>query len=155
MINRIKILGIAITMIAGLAACEKTYMEPTPTAAKQAQAKDSSNEEKSMERYSRITTGSWKISKFQWHSNEINDHFKSYVFQFLPNGTAVATYDNISEKGKWSRGDAVFRLLFDTKPLKELNNNRWHFLRENENIFTLKGVSPYDNSSSFIMFERL
>jgi hypothetical protein len=154
--NRIKILGIAFALVTGLAACEKTYIEPQ---------KPVTEENKSMEgdiatvnRVDReiadMSQGVWHITSFQWHlRKEDNPHFMNYSFVFLKEGIVVAKHDGREEKGKWSRQN-LFRLVFATEPLKELNNDKWNFHREGQNKFILKGLSPYDNSSEIVVFER-
>lgn len=155
--NRIKIVGIAFMLIIGLGACERAYLEPEKSQPKtESVADDLKDVEATTALGDRITNGVWRIASFQWHNKENNDHFKGYVFYFLPNGTVVAVHYNTKDIGKWNRKGTLFRLNFGSeRPLKELNNNRWYFIRESSDKFILKGLSPYDNSSQYVEFVRL
>jgi hypothetical protein len=152
--DRVKILGIAFMLILGLGACEKTYLEPEQQQPKTESVQEDDTKDMDRPMY-QITHGVWKITSFQWRLRENNDHFKEYTFYFLPNGTAVAVHGNIKEEGKWQKTGDVMRLSFGTlKPLRELNNNKWYFYRDGRNKFALKGLSPIDHKSEYVLFER-
>lgn len=154
--NRIKILGIAFMLIIGLGACEKAYLEPET---RQTKAKSLTEDFKDGEAKEApkdmITQGGWMITTFQWHNIENKDHFKGYVFYFLPDGTVEAVHNNVKDIGKWDLKDTSFRLNFGiTRPLVELSTG-WYFTREGNRKFMLKGMSPLDSNSQYVEFERL
>jgi hypothetical protein len=157
--NKIKILGIAFALVSALAACEKSYIEPQKPAMENEDERSMDENEKMVSprntfENADISTGVWHITSFQWHlRKEDNPHFRNYEFKFLKEGVVVARHDMREEKGKWSRQN-LFRLSFASEPLKELNNDKWFFHKDGKNKFVLKGQSPYDNSSEFVVFER-
>ncbi|MFL5765439.1 MAG: hypothetical protein ACJ77K_15950 [Bacteroidia bacterium] len=155
--NKIKILGIAFALVTGLAACEKTYVEPEkPVASETKESTDGKDIAVSRlnEEMTDLTASVWHITSFQWHlRKEDNNHFLQYEFVFLKNGAVIAKHDGGEETGKWERRN-YFRLAFQSDPLKELNNEKWYFRKETKDRFVLKGISPYDNKSEFVVFER-
>jgi hypothetical protein len=154
--KNIKILGIAFAMVIGLAACEKTYMEPQkPVATEDMKIKEGVASKGAFDEETKeLTEGVWHITSFQWHlRKESNDHFDGYEFVFLKEGIVIAKSDAGEQQGKWSRQN-YFRLAFAPQPLNELNNEHWYFRKESKNRFILKGISPYDDSSEFVVFER-
>lgn len=134
---------IAITIgIAGFYACEKTYVEPNaPTEILESPKLV-------------LAPAIWKITTFQWKNKSDNNHFVSYSFIFNQDGTIDAIHDNIKEYGKYSKQENVLAIRFLELPLAELNN-KWTISDHTTIGMTLRGLSPDDNSSEFLMLEKV
>ena len=134
------LIGALLTFI-GFYSCEKTYVEPiSPT---------------TMERPTLvIAPGGWRISSFQWHDRSDNPTFLNYTFTFNTDGSVTALHSNIREYGRWSRGHSTLRIAFERDPLNELNNV-WTIVTHTENSAELRGLSPIDNSSEFLLLSKL
>jgi len=110
-----------------------------------------------------LTKGTWRITSFNWHnqhaewSKDRNEHFRNYTFQFDSFGTITATHDrNIIEFGKWKMIGHDFAIDFARiSPLYELNNDHWEVKELRDAFMALKGLSPVDFSSEFVVFERI
>ncbi|MBA3972318.1 MAG: hypothetical protein H0X46_09285 [Bacteroidetes bacterium] len=153
--SKIKLLGMAFMLIVGLGACEKTYLEPE-IAAPKTEAVTDDTKEVDEPINDRITNGVWRITSFQWHLREENNKFKEYTFYFLPNHVVIAVHGNVKEQGRWNRKNTLFQMNFGPeRPLRDLNNSKWYFIREGKDKFVLKGLHPVNHSSQFVVFERL
>ena len=154
--DKIKILGLAFMLIIGLGACEKAYLEPEKIDNKTAVVEEPKEMDRGGFEGDRITNGVWRITSFQWHLRDNNLRFKEYTFYFLPNRMVVAVHGNIKEYGRWERSNGIMRLSFGSLfPLRQLNNNKWYFIRESKDKFVLKGLNPIDSKSAVVEFERL
>ena len=144
--KKTKLIGIALVAVliaaVGFYSCEKTYVEPvTPT---------------------EITDGSklviapavWRVTSFQWKDRENNGHFISYTFQFNPEGTIEAVHNHVKEYGKWSlKNNNILQINFEADILLELNNN-WTIKDHTSTSMNLRGLSPYDDSSEYLLLEK-
>lgn len=144
--KKTKLIGIALVVIligvVGFYSCEKTYVEPSIA--------------------TEITDGSklvlapavWRVTSFQWKDKESNNHFISYTFNFNPDGTVEAIHNHIKEYGTFvKKNNNILELKFAGDPLLELNNN-WTILEHTSTSMNLKGLSPYDTSSEFLVMEK-
>lgn len=144
--KKIKLIGFALSVViigaVGLYSCEKTYVEPA-TSTEMLESPGLV-----------LAPGTWKITSFQWKDREVNDHFASYMFIFNKNGTIYAVHENIKESGKYSKTGNILGIRFMEQPLTELNNG-WTIVDHTATSLTLKGLSPEDNSSEYLEFEKV
>lgn len=133
----------ALITIGGLYSCEKTDINPaSPSTVIMEQP------------MLVLAPGMWRITSFQWHDREDNNHFISYTFQLNVEGSITAVHNNIVEHGKWSKKNDILEIDFVSDPLTELNCN-WKIISHSVNSIDLKGLSPYDNSSEYLSVEKI
>jgi hypothetical protein len=135
-ILRIFLIGTLLSII-GFTSCKKIDIEPKSTFTDLEMA-----------------PGGWRIASFQWHDRSDNNQFSDYIFQFKTDGIVTAIHNGIKENGNWSKGNSNLKIVFTSIPLNELNNN-WTIVYHTENTAELRGLSPFDNSTEFILFSKI
>lgn len=145
--NRITIAAMAALFLsAGLSSCKKEEIKPLDPVV--AEDLDSKAPE--------LNQGVWIITSFQWKLREQNNHFNNYEFRFGANGIVYASHLGQVSTGKWLKRETLVLIDFgDQLPLKELNNKHWEITRRFHRSIQLKGLSPYDNKSEFLVIKKL
>jgi hypothetical protein len=140
-----KIAALAVLVAGGFGACKKEYALPWGEQEESVRVMSDEMEIK----------GIWKITSFQWHLRDPNNHFNEYDFRFGAHNIVYAVYNNTVKEGKWHRSRDKLVLDFGgDQPLWELNNN-WHISEYSRFHMVLKSRGPKDGSSEYVVMRKI
>ena len=111
-------------------------------------------------------SGAWRITSFIDSGQDETNHFTGFSFQFLADGTLIATRDNSTLSGTWSvtdsnsnddsSDDIDFNMFFNVSNSNDFEdlNDDWHIVSHSDNRISLIDISGGNGGTDTIIFER-
>lgn len=111
-----------------------------------------------------VTSGKWKITYFFDTDKEETDKYSDYTFQFLPNGSLVASDGPAPLSGAWSVTDIndgsdnldniEFNISFTTTPLLDQLSDGWEIISASNLRIELRHISGGNGGTDLLTFEK-
>lgn len=106
-----------------------------------------------------IESEQWKVTYFSGEQ-EATHHFNGFTFQFLEDGSIMATQKDVRVSGVWStfnsnNGQLKLNMEFDLRqPLDRLNED-WVVVERTDSRIILNDVAPFIGVREKLMLEKV
>jgi len=105
-----------------------------------------------------LVTGGWQITLFNKDGRNITDEFRSFVFTFNENKTAMAINEILTAHGTWDskivEGRTALEVYFPNPPFITQLNGVWPVVEKTNSKIILENVNSEGEAISVLVFEK-